>query len=116
MAINKYDLSIFEWLWDVYTENDEMVDNETINDLSDFFAHWDWKEVKELDVKNGGNYVVIRVESFALVYRNNGQVPSKEELITPLDDSFFNEDGTWNSDEVWSYLNKSAKLVNVYIV
>ena len=105
MFKNQLELSIADWLWEVWND-----------DTSAFpvpFKEGDWEEVEKLD-DNGCCVVVKASDDFALIYRNNGQVPSQEELTAPLDDSFFNDDGDWDDEAVWNKLNQFATLVEIY--
>jgi len=105
MVVNRFELSIADWLWEVW--------NDDPNAFSVPFKEGAWEEVEKLD--DDGCCVVVKVtDDFALVYRNNGQVPYENELTAPLDDSFFNEDGDWDDEEIWNYLNKFATLVEIY--
>jgi len=107
MKVNQFELSIADWLWEVWNNNPDT--------FSVPFKEGNWVDVKELDIDNGGCCVVVKAtDDFALVYKNNGQVPYENELTAPLDDSFFNEDGDWDDEEIWNYLNKFATLVEIY--
>jgi hypothetical protein len=105
MFINQLELSIADWLWEIW--------NDDPNAFSVPFKEGAWEEVEKLD-DDGCCVVVKATNDFALVYRNNGQVPYENELTAPLDDSFFNEDGDWDDEEIWNYLNKFATLVEIY--
>jgi hypothetical protein len=104
MFQNQLELSIADWLWEVWN-----------NDHCAFpvpFKEGNWEEVEKLD-DNGCCVVVKATDDFALIFKNNGQVPYKNELTAPLDDSFFNEDGDWDDEEIWNYLNKFATLLEI---
>ena len=101
--INIDDLNIVDWLWDLYHSDPE-------------FPEGSKEEIDALDLDNGGENVVIYVgnqKDFALVYRNNGAVPSQKELEIPLEDEFFQEDGSWDDEAVQNYLNKFATLAEI---
>jgi len=104
MFQNQLELSIADWLWEVWNNNPDVF---TVP-----FKEGDWKEVEKLD--DNGCCVVVKADDFALVYRNNGQVPSEEELTSPLSDDYFTDDGEWDDEMVWGKLNQFATLVEIY--
>jgi len=105
MVVNRFELSISDWLWEVWNENP---DTFTVP-----FKEGNWEEIKELD-DDGLHVVVKATDEFALVYKNNGQVPSEEELTDPLSDDYFTDDGEWDDEAVWNKLNQFAILVEIY--
>jgi hypothetical protein len=107
MFDNRFELSIADWLWEIWNENPST--------FSVPFKEGNWEEIKELD-DDGCCVVVKATDDFALIFKNNGQVPSEDELTAPLDDSFFNDDGEWDDEAVWNRLNQFATLVEIYRV
>jgi hypothetical protein len=107
MFKNQLELSIADWLWEVWNNNPDA--------FSVPFKEGNWEDVKKIDIDNGGCCVVVKAtDDFALVYRNNGQVPSEEELTEPLPDDYFTDDGDWDDEAVWNKLNQFATLVEIY--
>jgi len=105
MFINRFELSIADWLWEIWND-----------DPSAFpvpFKEGDWEEIRKLD-DNESEFVVVKTKNFVLVYRNNGAVPSEEELTSPLSDDYFTNDGEWDDEMVWGKLNQFATLVEIY--
>jgi len=105
MAVNQLELSIADWLWDIWNDNPSA--------FSVPFKEGAWEEVEKLD-DDGCCVVVKATDDFALVYKNNGAVPSEEELTSPLSDDYFTDDGEWDDEMVWNRLNQFATLVEIY--
>jgi hypothetical protein len=106
MFKNQLELSIADWLWDVWNGNHDAF---TVP-----FKEGDWQEIRKLDIDNEGEFVVVKTKSFALVYKNNGAVPSRSGLEAPLPDDYFTDDGDWDDEAVWNKLNQFATLVEIY--
>jgi len=102
--VNKYGLSISDWLWEVW--------NKDLDGFPISFKDGEWEEIKELD--DDGLHVVVKTGSWALVYRNNGQVPSTEEITSPLPNDYFTGDGDWDDEMIFNKLNQFATLVEIY--
>jgi len=103
--INIDDLSVVDWLWDWYQSDPE-------------FPEMSRAEIDALDIDNGGEFVVVYVgrsedPAFALIYKNNGQVPYPEELLLPLEDDYFMEDGEWDDEAILQMLDQFATLTSV---
>jgi hypothetical protein len=77
------------------------------------FKEGNWEEIKDLD-GDGLHVIVKSTNEFALVYKNNGQVPSEEEITEPLSDDYFTNDGDWDNEMIWNKLNQFATLLEVY--
>jgi hypothetical protein len=104
MVVNRFELSIADWLWEVW--------NDDPSAFSVPFKEGNWEEIKDLD--DDGLHVVVKTGSWALVYRNNGQVPSKEEITSPLPNDYFTGDGDWDDEMILNKLNQFATLVEIY--
>jgi len=106
MKVNQFELSIVDWLWEIW--------NDDPSAFSVPFKEGNLEEVTKIDIDNGGCCVVVKVDDFALVYKNNGAVSSEEELTAPLSDDYFTDDGEWNDEAVWNKLNQFATLLEIY--
>jgi hypothetical protein len=105
MKINRFELSIADWLWEIW--------NDDPSTFSVPFKEGNWEEIKNLD-GDSLHVVVKSTNEFALVYKNNGQVPSEEEITEPLSDDYFTNDGDWDNEMIWNKLNQFATLLEVY--